>query len=157
MSQAMDALSIGDTLLFKGPKGKFEYTPGSKKAIGMLAGGTGITPMYQLIQAILKDPSDRTQMSLIFGNITEDDILMKRELDEFAKIYPNLKVHYVLNNPPEGWKGGSGFISAEMIKKLLPAPGDDVAILRCGPPAMMKAMETHLDALGYAPEQQFQF
>jgi ferredoxin-NADP reductase len=45
---------------------------------GMIAGGTGITPMYQVAAAILKDPRDRTQLSLIFGNLTEDDILIKQ-------------------------------------------------------------------------------
>lgn len=30
---------------------------------GMLAGGTGITPMWQVINAILKNPEDKTQVS----------------------------------------------------------------------------------------------
>lgn len=37
----------------------------------MLAGGSGITPMYQVAFAILKDPFDRTTISLIFGNLTK--------------------------------------------------------------------------------------
>jgi NAD(P)H-flavin reductase len=35
-----------------------------KRYIGMLAGGTGITPMYQVAQAILKDPNDKTEVGL---------------------------------------------------------------------------------------------
>ena len=54
----------------------------------MLAGGTGITPMYQTARAILKDPSDHTDISLIFGNLTADDILIKDLLDGLAKEYP---------------------------------------------------------------------
>lgn len=45
---------------------------------GMIAGGTGITPMYQVAAAILKDPRDVTQLSLIFGNLSEEDILIKQ-------------------------------------------------------------------------------
>ena len=45
---------------------------------GMLAGGTGITPMYQVINSILRDPSDRTQLSLVSANVGEDDILMRK-------------------------------------------------------------------------------
>lgn len=158
MTQAVDKLAIGDTLQFKGPKGKFEYASNSKRAIGMLAGGTGITPCYQVLQTVLKDVSDTTTFSLIFANISEEDILLKKELDDMSKRHGDrFKVHYVLNNPPKGWFGGVGFVTAEMIKDLLPAPGDDVAILRCGPPPMMKAMEAHLDALGYSANQQFQF
>lgn len=40
----------------------------------MLAGGTGITPMYQIIRASLKDPNDKTVLRLIYGNVEEEDI-----------------------------------------------------------------------------------
>lgn len=42
----------------------------------MIAGGTGITPMYQIIKSSLKDPKDRTQLRLIYANVNEDDICM---------------------------------------------------------------------------------
>ena len=158
MTQAMDALEIGDSLHFKGPKGSFNYLPRSKKAYGMLAGGTGITPMYQLMQAILKDPNDPTSVSLIFANVSEDDILLRDEIEAMVKRNPDrLHVHYVLNEAGPQWEGGRGFITQEMIKEYLPAPGDDVMVLRCGPAPMMKAMEGHLSGLGYTSAQQFQF
>lgn len=158
MSQAMDALKMGDRLLFKGPKGLYKYKPQAYKVVGMLAGGTGITPCYQLAQAILKDPNDPTKVSLIFGNITVDDILLKDELDDLAERFPDrFSVYYVLNEPPKNWKGGEGFISAEMIKTHFPPPGNDVTIVRCGPLPMMKAMEAHLENLGYGASQLFQF
>jgi len=117
MSQAMDSLPVGGAMLFKGPKGRFEYKPRSLRAVGMLAGGTGITPCYQLAQAILKDPNDPTTVSLIFANVTQDDILLKDELDELAdRCKGRFSVYYVLNTPPSGWQGGTGFISADMIK-----------------------------------------
>jgi ferredoxin-NADP reductase len=39
----------------------------------------------------------------------------------------------------------------------LPPPGADTLVLRCGPGPMNKALEAHLDALGYPTTQQFQF
>lgn len=158
MSRVLSAMKVGDTIDVKGPKGRFRYQPHTKRAIGMVAGGSGITPMYQVAQAILKDPHDTTQLSLIFGNVAEEDILMRDELDALADRYPNFKVFHVLNNPPKkGWKGGSGFITQAMIKEHLPPPGDNVIILRCGPSPMNKAMEAHLDALAYSQDMQFQF
>lgn len=35
MSTHLDKLKIGETMLFKGPKGRFTYTPNMKRAIGM--------------------------------------------------------------------------------------------------------------------------
>jgi ferredoxin-NADP reductase len=41
----------------------------SAKHFGMIAGGTGITPMLQVIQAIFRDTSDKTTtMSLLYAN-----------------------------------------------------------------------------------------
>ena len=44
-----------------------------------------------------------------------------------------------------------------MIKDYMPAPADDVLILRCGPLPMNKAMEGHLETIGYSKEATFQF
>lgn len=40
----------------------------------MIAGGTGITPMYQIIKASVQDPEDKTQLRLIYANVNQDDI-----------------------------------------------------------------------------------
>ncbi|KAK9835387.1 hypothetical protein WJX81_006728 [Elliptochloris bilobata] len=158
MSRHLDSLALGDTMLFKGPKGRFNYAPNMKQRIGMIAGGTGITPMYQVAAAILKNPADRTEVSLIFGNVTVDDVLILAELDALEAAHPGrFKVYHVLNQPPPGWAGGVGFVSAEHISAHLPPPGLGVLIARCGPPPMNKAMAAHLDALGYAKDMQFEF
>ncbi|GMY23537.1 NADH--cytochrome b5 reductase 1-like isoform X1 [Fagus crenata] len=139
-------------------KGRFKYNPGYARALGMLAGGTGITPMFQLIRAILQNPKDKTNVHLIYANVTLDDILLKEDIDAFARKYPNrLKVYYVLNQPPETWNGGTGFISKEMIQIHCPAPAPDIQILRCAPPPMKKAMAAQLKELGYKREMQFAF
>lgn len=41
-------MNIGDKIGVRGPKGAFIYTPNMAKEIGMVAGGTGITPMLQV-------------------------------------------------------------------------------------------------------------
>jgi cytochrome-b5 reductase len=66
-------------------------------------------------------------------------------------------VHYVLNKPPEGWTGGTGFVSKDMIKAHLPAAAEDVMVLRCGPAPMNDAMKVYLDELGHSEGNQFQF
>lgn len=125
----------------------------------MLAGGTGITPMYQVACALLKDPKDRTRLSLVYGSLSEDDILLREELDALVAQYPErFSVYHVLNTPPnKDWKGGSGFITKETIQAKLPAPGPGVAVLRCGPPAMNDAMGAHLAALGHEEAALFTF
>ena len=147
-------MKIGDWLECKGPKGKFTYRPNMVKDLGMIAGGTGITPMLQVIRAILRNSADKTRVSIIFGNLTEDDILQKQELDEMMMKHENFKVHYAINevkNLNFPWDGSVGLINPSIISQHLPKPGSDTKILICGPPPMNKAMAANLESLGYDP------
>jgi cytochrome-b5 reductase len=99
----------------------------------MIAGGTGLTPMLQIIKAILKNPNDKTKITLIYANVNVEDILLKVELDSLVSIYPSrFSIYYVLNNPPAGWTGGVGFVSKEMIKERMPPSSEDIKVLLCG-------------------------
>ncbi|RUS28630.1 hypothetical protein BC938DRAFT_481650 [Jimgerdemannia flammicorona] len=106
------------------------------------SGGTGITPMLQLIRKIFSDPTDTTKVSLIFANVTEDDILLRSELDKLAEQHPKqFSVYYTLDKPPKGWKGGKGFVDDKMAKDKLPGPQEDgVIVFVCGPPGMVGAL-----------------
>jgi cytochrome-b5 reductase len=76
--------------------------------------------MWQLTRAIFKNPDDKTKVTLVFGNVTEEDILLKKEFDKLENDYPNqFRAFYVLDNPPEGWKQGKGFVRLFLIMKFL--------------------------------------
>ncbi|KAJ9211910.1 hypothetical protein DTO166G4_6438 [Paecilomyces variotii] len=154
ISRYLANMKIGDKMKVRGPKGAMVYTPNMCRHIGMIAGGTGITPMLQVIKAIIRNRprnggNDTTQVDLIFANVNPEDILLKDELDALAQEDDGFRVYYVLNNPPEGWNGGVGFVTADMIKERLPAPASDIKILLCGPPPMVSAMKKATESLGY--------
>lgn len=170
ISAHVAGLKVGQTLKVRGPKGAMVYTPHLARHIGMIAGGTGITPMLQIIKAIIRGRprnggNDRTKVDLIFANVNPDDILLKEDLDKLDKEDENFNVYYVLNNPPENWAGGVGFVTADIIKvclpqihaynyadiwqSKLPAPAKDIKILVCGPPPMVSAIKKATESLGY--------
>jgi len=150
ISRYFSLLKIGDKVKIKGPKGQFKYHPSLTREIGMIAGGTGITPMLQIIRAALKNPLDLTKLSLIYANVNPDDILLKKELDELAASHPTrFNVYYVLNNPGPAWTGGVGFVSKDQIARYMPPTDVNVKVLMCGPPPMMTAMKKHLADLNY--------
>uniref|UniRef100_A0A0G4I2N1 NADH-cytochrome b5 reductase n=1 Tax=Chromera velia CCMP2878 TaxID=1169474 RepID=A0A0G4I2N1_9ALVE len=171
MSQYLDSLNVGDTIDIQGPVGKIEYhgngkfTNGKvalqqKKHVGMLAGGTGITPMLQIADAILRDPSDPTTVSLLYANQTEDDILLRSKFEELTQTHPDrFKVWYTLDRPPKsGWKYSTGFITKDMIAEHLPKPGPDSVVLMCGPPPMIKfACHANLDELKWDKSDRLEF
>ncbi|XP_040312935.1 NADH-cytochrome b5 reductase 2 [Herpailurus yagouaroundi] len=175
MTQYLENMKIGDTVLFRGPTGRLFYHEPGKFSIkpyktsdpeekvvshlGMIAGGTGITPMLQLIRHITKNPDDRTRMSLIFANQTEEDILVRKELEEVARTNPEqFSLWYTLDRPPVGWKYSSGYITANMIKEHLPPPGQSTFILVCGPlPLIQTAAHPNLEKLGYTKDMIFTY
>lgn len=121
ISAYVAGLQVGQTMKVKGPRGAMVYRPNMARHIGMIAGGTGITPMLQIIRAIIRGRprnggSDNTKVDLIFANVNPDDILLKEDLDKLDKEDDKFNVYYVLNNPPENWTGGVGFVTPDMIK-----------------------------------------
>ncbi|KAI4564311.1 hypothetical protein MJT46_010109 [Ovis ammon polii x Ovis aries] len=147
MTQYLENMKIGDTILFQGPSGSLFYH------------GSGITPMLQLIRCVTRRPSDKTVMSLIFANQTEEDILMRNELEEVARTHPmQFNLWYTLDRPPVDWKYSSGFITKDMIKEHLPAPGESTLILVCGPPPLIQtAAHPNLKKLGYTKDMIFTY
>lgn len=146
----LDSLQEGDSVDIRGPKGEMKYHKNLVKELGMIAGGTGITPMFQIIRRICEDPRDDTKLTLLYANKTEGDILLRKELDAFATEHEQFDLHYVLGQPPQGWKEGQGHIDKQMIEKYMPTPaGMDTKVLLCGPPPMMDAMIEHLEDRGF--------
>ncbi|XP_071452703.1 NADH-cytochrome b5 reductase 2-like isoform X1 [Hetaerina americana] len=175
MSQHLENMKIGDTIDVRGPSGKLKYEgQGSfaikkdtklppvvvkMKKVAMIAGGTGITPMLQLIRHITHDPDDKTELSLLFANQTEQDILVREELEEVLKSHPDqFKLWYTVDRPTEGWKYSEGFISADMIKEHLFPSSSDTVVLMCGPPPMINhACIPNLEKLGYDSNLMFAY
>lgn len=170
MTQHMDKMKVGDSLEFKHIKFnvKMQY-PFNKSRIGMLVGGTGITPMIQALHAVLGTPSDKSEVSMLYGSRTVADILAREVLDDWNTTHKDqFTVTHVLSNEPADtpYDGPRGFITKELIEKHLPAPADDTLIFVCGPPPMYKALcgpreekdvTGILGEMGYSAEQVYKF
>lgn len=138
MSKHIANLKPGETLAFKGPIVKKEYTPNTWDHGVAIGGGSGITPMYQMISHSLSLPDDKTKWTLIFANVTEKDILLREEWDRLAKQHPDrFTAVYTLDQPPFLlWRGEKGFVTKDMISKYLPKDSKERAntmFFVCGP------------------------
>lgn len=172
MSTHLHNLTPGQRLDLKGPLPKYAWEANKHEHIALVAGGTGITPMWQLARAIFNNPNDKTKVTLVFGNVTEEDILLRKELAELENTYPQrFRAFYVLDNPPKDWPGHKGYIDKNLLKTVLPEPkSDNIKVFVCGPPGLMNAVSGNkvspkdqgelkgvLKELGYSPEQVYKF
>lgn len=175
MTQHLDDLKIGDKIAFRGPSGKLQYLGNGKlsikklrkdppqivnvKKVNMIAGGSGITPMLQLVNEILKRSGDNTQLALLYANQSEQDILLRDDLDVLAaKHQEQFKVWYTVDRASESWKFSVGFVNDKMIQDNLFPPSPDTLTVMCGPPPMINfACLPALEKLNYEKELNFAY
>lgn len=163
MSQAMDALQIGQCIEMKGPIGKFEYlghgrctiqgTERNVKSFIMICGGSGITPIYQVFRGIMQNPNDNTKCVLLNGNRQYEDILCKPELDKLAAGNDHrCKLIYTLTKAPDDWSGIRGRVDANLLDQYC-VKSQDTLVLICGPEALEKTMHKVLLEKGWTDDQ----
>ena len=149
----------GTKVKVRGPEGQFvlpDEAANHSKTIIFLSGGIGVTPFRSMIK-YATDKQLSIKIIMFDSNKNKDNVLFKEEFDDWVNTNKNLKIIYTIteeDNPNEQsssssltstniWKGEYGRINKEMILKYL-----DYSILKdsifyiCGPPGMLKAMES---------------
>eukprot|EP01084_Bolivina_argentea_P275491 469832_1 len=171
MTQHLKRMKIGDTILCKKNYGKMCYFEIGKIRFGdprmtmfapynlnvnrlnLIAGGSGIVPMYQIIKNIdLNKEFDHTKISLIYANKTEKDILLRDKLEAIQKGNENVSIHFVIEETDSN-QFDIGRVNVDICKRYLAPPNVDdnahVVTLLCGPYPMQKAVKQCLTQIGY--------
>ena len=152
-TRKIGATALGTLVWIDGPHGAF-VLPGAGEAearrIVLLAGGVGLAP----ILSILRDAAargDPRSFHLIFGNRTEDQIVLRTGIEALKSNF-DLRVDYVLSEPPAGWTGAIGQLDAATVGRLLAGTrAAEGLYYLCGPPVMVAAAERALAGLGIPP------
>jgi len=163
MSKAMNSLPIGHGVDFKGPIGKFTYlgkglcaVNGKEKRVkrfAMICGGSGITPIFQVFRAVMRDKDDPTICTVLNGNRLVEDILCKEDLDALLKGNEDRgEIIHTLTKAPENWNGLRGRINGELVKKHCKCRADTMVLI-CGPEALEKSIHVALKEQGWKDEQ----
>ena len=137
----------------------------------MLCCGTGIAPMIQVIRAIVEREDEETFLHLVHGCRTQDNILLKTELDHLSS-YWNFTVLYALSrttrsnlviNPGSikyADKVHFGRIDAKLVEREMPCPqagsGRSIVLI-CGTQSFDDDMIQYLMQLGYTSDMYFKY
>jgi predicted ferric reductase len=143
-TSAIPRVPVGQRLYLDGPYGAFTIGNPADMHV-LIAGGVGITPMMSMIRT-LADRCDTRPVILLYGSKDWESITFREAL-EAAKARLNLTVVHVLSDPPPGWTGEQGRITAEVFRRHLPPPYAEHEYFICGPGPMMDAIENALGEL----------
>eukprot|EP00667_Euglena_gracilis_P014377 EG_transcript_14896 len=152
VSEHLHQLKPGDKMEFKGALPVLNYRVGQFTTLGLIAGGTGILPLYTLIQEILSNPLETTKISLLYAARSKDELLFKKQLDTLAVKHPeSFRVQYCVEQPSWFWGGHTGLITKEMVMANMPRPGRGVTVAVAGPTPMLETVcgTTELDKDGW--------
>ena len=138
---------IGDRIETSGPQGTFYYEGlrDSKKVIA-IAGGSGITPVFAMANAIA-DGDEDFEMTILYGSRTKEDILFQNEFDAIMKRTAKVKLINVLSDE-KAEDCEYGFITEELIRKY--AGEEPYSIFAAGSQAMYRFLDGQVKKLGIA-------
>jgi nitrate reductase (NAD(P)H) len=163
MTKALDAIPVGHFVDFKGPIGKFEYLGRGRCSISnklrlvkrfiMICGGSGITPIFQVLRGVLKDKEDETKCLVLNGNRLEEDIPCREDMDQLmVGNEARCRLLHALTKPTDSWKGLRGRVGKELLEKEVGTceakNGEELALI-CGPEALEKAVHGFLNGMGW--------
>jgi glycine betaine catabolism B len=159
----LSTLPNGTRVKVRGPEGQFELHQDYSKPAVFLSGGIGVTPFRSMLKYVT-DNQLPIKIIMFDSNRDRNNILFKKEFDEWSNINKNLKIIYTISeqnsdksssSAVNDWKGEYGRIDKAMILKYI----DDKTlknsiIFICGPPSMLKSMQSLIQQeLGIPKEQ----
>jgi predicted ferric reductase len=145
------ALEPGTTVYVDGPHGVFSMDQDEGPGLGFVAGGVGIAGLISMVRT-MADRRDVRPAVLFYANRDWDGAAFREEL-EALKGRLDLTVVHVIEQPPDGWTGETGYVTAEILERHLPPGFRRFQYFICGPDPMMDAAEAALIRLGVPAER----
>ncbi len=145
-TRELAALKPGTRVLAEGPYGRFVARARHRERVTLIAGGIGLTPLRAILEELHGPPG---QIALIHRIIGDGDRVLSDELETLAR-ERGATIHYVVGDHRD--PANAHLLSADHLLELVPelARGD---VFLCGPPQMMAAVRTNLEAAGVPAAQ----
>ncbi|MCH7777941.1 MAG: MOSC domain-containing protein [Gemmatimonadetes bacterium] len=145
-----DQVEVGTTLRVGAPRGKFHLDPDSERAVVLLSGGVGLTPMISMLNAIVQSDAPRP-VWFVHGTRNGREHAMGAHVRRLAEENENVHVHIRYSQPdPDDVEGrdydSRGRVDMALLKQVLPF--DDYDFFICGPTPFMRSLYCGLLSLG---------
>lgn len=131
---ALHGLKPGQDVEIRGPNQQWRFEEGKYSNYVLIAGGTGITPLFQAAGYVLAHDQAATVTMYTFNKTAEDTLLVD-DLKDLQAIYGGrIRVYHITDD-------GSGRPSSDLLRKVLPGiHAEKLLIMVCGPKSMTEAV-----------------
>jgi predicted ferric reductase len=150
-SSRVHELEPGTTVYVDGPHGVFSIDQDEGPGFVFIAGGVGVTGLLSMLRT-MADRRDVRPALLIYANRDWEGAAFREELAQLERGM-NLSVVHVLERPPANWTGETGYVTAELLSRHVPAGYRRFQYFICGPAPMMDAAEAALLEIGVRAER----
>ncbi|CAG9767355.1 unnamed protein product [Ceutorhynchus assimilis] len=140
--------TLNDKVQFSKPLGHYNLKVlDNRDTFLMLAAGTGISPMLSMLMFLLERRIKKSVfVRLLFFNKSEQDILVRAQLEELSERDNRFKVNYILSQAEDSWEGLRGHVTSDLIETSLQEHMqdtgytiNDIYSFVCGPPKFNEA------------------
>jgi ring-1,2-phenylacetyl-CoA epoxidase subunit PaaE len=146
-------LKAGDTIQALPPSGRFVPDLDAPGHHGLIAAGSGITPMLSIAASVLRNPD--TRVTLLYGNRRTDTVMFADELADLKDRYPDrITLTHVLSREARDVELFSGRLDAAKLRELLPLVCEPQTVDHwwlCGPFGLVTDAQQTLTELGADP------
>ena len=153
MSQMLAKLKVNDSIVISGPNGHNTYLGHGRMMvynkiieanhIYMICAGTGLTPMYNILWNILESPQDKTVITMLYVNKTQQDIMLNRKLLKLQKKYPKqYHLYNCLTKDSNSKADYHGRPDKEILEKIISKSKS--IIMLCGPKSFVNSIYSNL-------------
>jgi len=149
-------LKVGDSLEVTAPSGQFFLNPepANQKHYLMIAGGSGITPIYSMIGTVLKfEP--KSKITLLYANRNANSIIFNEKFEKWTKDFPDqLEVKHFLSEEQNPKNAIKGYITKVSLEELINQHSKTkLDFYLCGPEMMTNKLIEDLMYLGIPTEK----
>jgi predicted ferric reductase len=141
-TETIREISPGERVYLDGPHGQFSVDRWGGPKNVFVAGGVGVTPVMSMLRT-LADRGDRRPFLLVYASRTRKGVIFREEIEGLEERL-NLRVVHVIEDPPDGWEGERGYVTAAVLDRHLPEGREECEYFICGPDPMMDAVEVAL-------------
>jgi NAD(P)H-flavin reductase len=146
VSSALTRLKRGAPIGVRGPFGVgWPLARAQGRDVLVIAGGLGLAPLRPALHGLLAERERYGRIRLLYGARSPDDVLYRRELEDWRS-RAGADVEVTVDHAPPGWSGHVGVVTT-LLDRAGFDPDRTLALL-CGPEIMMRFSIAALQAIG---------